>query len=99
MKDREVLRRAKWLTGGDEMLAAIIARRELPEIAEKLAEKAKRGDVPAAKLLFRLAVELESRSLTNSGHISSLSINEAMAMTEDSGVAPSWRRELDEGQQ
>lgn len=97
-KNREVLRRAKWLTSGDVKLGAIIARRELPEIVEMMAAKAKSGDVRAAKLLFQVAVDLESRLLANSGHISSLTINEALAMTEDSVVEPSGWNDIDEGQ-
>jgi hypothetical protein len=95
-KNREVLRRVKRLAGEEVMLAATIARRELPEITEKMILKAKGGDVRAAKVVLDIAVDLESRSLTNSGHISPLTINEAIMLTENSGVAPSWKTMEDE---
>jgi hypothetical protein len=80
------------LAGEDVMLAAIIAHRELPTITEKLTQKAKGGDVRAAKVVLDIAVDMESRSLTNSRQVSPLSINEAIMLTENSGVAPSWIR-------
>jgi hypothetical protein len=88
MKDREVLRRSQWLTRGNVMLSAIIARRELSEIVESVAAKAKGGDLRAVKLFLEIFSELETGPHASSGRIYDLSVEEMLRMTENSGESP-----------
>ena len=88
MKDREVLRRADWLTRGDVMLGAIIARRELSEIVENVAAKAKGGNLRAVKLFLEIFSELETGPHASSSQIYALSATEILRMTDNSGESP-----------
>jgi hypothetical protein len=62
MRERNVLRRADWLSLGNKSVAQLSIRQELPAITEKMAEKAKSGDIQAAKFCSDFAFPKDRRS-------------------------------------
>jgi hypothetical protein len=94
MKDRDVLRRAQYLTSYKRIQADVIGRREWPEIIQAMTDEAKAGNVAAASFIDK-KVWLQETRLGERG----LSLEEVMRQTEDheNCVVPTGLLEFNEG--
>jgi hypothetical protein len=87
MKDRDVLRRAQYLTSHKRIQGDVIARRAWPGIMQAMTDKAEAGSVAAASFVEKVWL-VEEAKLGQRG----LSLEEILRQTEDQDnpVAPTW---------
>ena len=83
----DVIERALFLADHKAKLAKIIARRELPEVVEAVAEIAKTGNVGAADFIVKQAFRGEEDADPAESQIS---LRQVIRATEGSGELPSW---------
>ena len=100
MNDIDVMRRVDWLSMQNKEVRDRVARREWPDIMERLVERAKSGDTQAAWFCADRAWP-EDQQAKKSG-LSTRSLNEVLAMSEEEHekhgwhMTPKWLRERDE---
>jgi hypothetical protein len=93
MKDRDVLRRAQYLTSHKRIQGDVIGRREWPAIIQAMTDEAKAGNVAAASFIDK-KVWLQEAQLGERG----LSLEEMMShpSNDDNCVAPTGMMEFNE---
>jgi hypothetical protein len=91
----DVLRRADWLSMQNKMIGKLIIRREWPGIMEKLANKAKSGDVQAIKLCADLDPEDKQKEKSPSLE-ETLERAEKDFIKHEAQMTPTWLREREE---